>query len=297
DQPRDRDAMKSAHRWRRGLPLLACLVIAACGTSPPAGNSSEAPDDVPAAAARPPSAGGYEQRLRERALTQGRQGKLAEAALSWEVLTVLRPESTDYRDRLAETRRLIDATVPERLQRGAQSLKRGELDSAAVQYLAALALQPDQPQAAEALRSIERERNKRSFLGKYSRVTLTRRAAAEAQMSTPGTTVPLDRNELEHAAMLGTQGEFDDAIALLERHLAVDKRDTAACQLLADMVFQKAEKQIGRDKTGAIAGLEKTLRLDPTHTRAAARLKQLRNGSAVAVTRVASPTQGCMAPR
>ena len=176
-------------------------------------------------------------------------------------------------------RRLVDTLLPDRLQRGAQALKRGDLDAAAVQYLGALSLQPDHAQAADALRQIERERNKRSYLGKHSRLTLTRRAVTEAQMANPAPAVPLDRNEVEHAAMLATQGELDDAIALLERHLSIDKRDAAACQLLADVYFQKAEKQLPRDRAAALVSFEKGMRLDAGNPRVTARLKPLKNGN------------------
>ncbi|HEX6708675.1 MAG TPA: hypothetical protein VF169_28315 [Albitalea sp.] len=274
----------------------ACVaaVLAACGAVP-SPDGAPAPQDEAQAPARLPQANGFEQRLRDRALSQGRQGRLAEAVLSWEILNVLRPERPEYRERLDETRRLIAVAVPERMQRGAQAQRRGELDLATTQYLAALALQPDQPQAAEALRQIERERNKRSYLGKPSRVTLTRRATAEAQMAA----VPPDRNDLEHAAMLATQGEFDDAIVLLERQLVADRRDATACQMLADMYFQKAEKIAPRDKAGAIASLEKSLRLDGSNTRAAARLRQLKNGGAstVAPVAMAAPAHGCASVR
>jgi tetratricopeptide (TPR) repeat protein len=156
-----------------------------------------------------------------------------------------------------------------------------------------LALQPDNVQAADALRNIERERNKRSFLGKPSRFTLTRRATNEAHMAAPGTArAPRDRNEVEHAAVLGMQGELDEAIALLERHLAVDKSDTAACHMLADMYYQKAEKQLLRDKPGGIRALEKSLQLDASNARTATRLKQLKNGNAASVTMV-SARKGC----
>lgn len=270
--------------------MCLAMSMAACSTEP---TTSTVPtdDNVPTTARASGTPAGFEQRLRERALRQGRQGRLAEAATSWEILTVLRPESLDYRERLSETQRLIDTAVPERLQRGAQSLKRGELDAAAAQYLAALALQPDNAHAANALRSIERERNKRSFLGKPSRLTLSRRAVTDSQITTPHPAAPLDRNELEHAALLGAQGEFDEAIALLERHLATDKRDTAACRQLADMYFQNAEKQLPRDKSAAIASLEKSQRLDASNTRAAQRLKQLKSGS------VNSPTVAMVAAR
>ncbi|MBW8828968.1 MAG: hypothetical protein JF606_05970 [Burkholderiales bacterium] len=262
------------------------IALAACGTVP---MTSTGPDDDGAGAVSRGSVtrANFEKRLRERALSQGRRGRLAEAATSWEILTVLRPETHEYRDRLEETRRQIDTAIADRLQRGAQALKRGESDAAAAQYLAALALQPDNDEAAQALRNIERDRNKRSFLGKPSRVTLTRRAINDSQMaasSTPRT--PLDRNELEHAAMLGMQGELDDAIALLERYLAVDTQDAAACHLLADMYYQKAEKQLPSDKPGAISALAKSLCLDASNTRAATRLKELKNGSEAVVAMV-----------
>ena len=46
--------------------------------------------------------------------------------------------------------------------------------------------------------------------------------------------------------------------------------------MLADAYFQKAEELAPRDKTGAVAVLEKSVRLDPAHPLAAARLKQLK---------------------
>jgi tetratricopeptide (TPR) repeat protein len=264
---------------RAPAALLVAVAAAVAGCAAPSGPEPAPPsqDDVPVPVVRKPvTAAGYEQRLRDRALVQGRQGRLAEAALSWEILMVLRPDSSDYRDRLAETRRLVEAALADRLQRAVQAAKRNDIDGAATHYLAALALQPDHPLAAEALRGIERERNKRSYLGKPSRITLTRRAATEAQMAGPSSTVPLDRNEVEHAALLGTQGEFDDAIALLERYLAVDKRDPAACRLLADLYLRKGEKQMARDKAGAITAFEKSLRIDATNAKTVAYLRQLR---------------------
>jgi len=267
--------MKVARGARTGLCVALSLVVAACATPvPPADTSANAAarDEValPAQAQSPNRA--FERKQRERAQLLARQGRLGEAVLAWEVVTVLRPDAVEYRDRLADLRKQVDVAVAERLQRGAAAQQRGELDAATQQYLAALALQPDQAQAAEALRSIERERNKRNFLGKYSRLTLTRRSMADATMPS---TAP-ESNELEHASILASQGDIDDAIAVLEKRLAADRRDDAARQLLADVYFQKADKLAARDKKGAIAALEKSVRLDPAHTRAAALLKQLK---------------------
>ncbi len=237
---------------RMGCLLAVAAALHGCGGLPSASSDQSAADEsaAPLPTRKQAGAAAFERRLRERALVQGRQGRLAEAAASWEILTVLRPDSADYRERLAETRRLIEAEVPERLQRAAQLRKRGELDASAGQYLYALSLQPDHAGAVEALREIERERNKRLYLGKHSRLTLTRRAATEAQMPPLSPPLPLDANEVEHAAHLATQGELDDAIALLERHLALDKGDSTACQLLADMYARKAEKRLSRDRAG-----------------------------------------------
>lgn len=125
----------------------------------------------------------FEQRQFERAVNLGRQKWLADAALAWEVLVVLRPDVPDYRERLAETRRQIDAAVAERLPRAASAAQRGDIDNATQQYLSILALQPNNALAAGALRALERERNKRQYLGRHSRLTITRRATVDAEMS------------------------------------------------------------------------------------------------------------------
>jgi hypothetical protein len=238
--------------------VLVALATGAC-VSPPE-------QRAPAGSATPPAgpASTYEHRLREQALVQGRQGRLADAAVSWEILTVLRPDAAEYRERMNETRRQIDAAVPERLRRAQQAQRRGELDAATTQYLAVLALQPDHEQAAEALRAIERERNRIYYLGKYSRITLERRNGTPLQATAKRPAAPLDVNEVEHAAILRTQGELDAAIALLERHIAQQGPDPKACQMLADMTLQKGRQ------------------LEAASTRAAARPKPPGNGAAKA---------------
>jgi tetratricopeptide (TPR) repeat protein len=256
-----------------------CCGGALCGCAVAPAPVGEPAIALPAPSFGATSAASFERRQQERALSAERQGRLADAALAWEILAVLRPDAGEYRERLADARRQIDAAVAERLQRASQAAKRGELDAAGAHYLAVLALQPDHAQAADALRGIERERNKRSYLGKYSRTTLTRRALADAEMAgaprgstrKPGT----DRNDVEHAAMLAAQGDLDDAIGLLEARLAADKRDGAARQLLADVYYRKGERLAPRDKAAAIAALEKSLRTDAGNARALERLKQL----------------------
>ncbi len=280
---------------RAALCVLLSLAVVACGTVAPAVEPAGTPaprDDMalPAQAQSPNPA--FERKQRERAQLLARQGRLGEAVLAWEVLTVLRPDATEYRDRLAELRRQLDVAAAERLQRAAQAQQRGELDAATQQYLAVLALQPDQAQAADALRAIERERNKRNFLGKYSRITLTRRSMAEATMPSAAP----QSNELEHASILASQGDIDDAIGVLEKRVSADKRDDAARQLLADVYFQKAEKLAPRDKKGATAAVERSLRLEPGDARAVALQRQLKASAGPVPVPPAAAASGASAP-
>ena len=262
----------------RLLAATLCVGLLAGCAAPPSNPGAATPFSTGGSKA---SLSTFEQQYRDRAGSAQRQGRLADAAVAWEVLAVLRPDSREYRDALADTRRQIDVAVAERLPRAVQAQRRGDLEAATQGYLAVLALQPDSTSAADALRSIERERVKRQQLGRLSRLTLTRRGT-EATGPNDKAVAPagVDRNELEHAAILARQGEIDSAIGLLERRLAADRNDRAARNLLADLYERKADDVLAaRDTAGAIALLEKSLRLDASDAHVAERLKQLRAGA------------------
>lgn len=166
----------------RGLAITLTVGLAACGSQPPApAGPTAAPHPAPAAA--PPSRSdgveAFERQQRERAETAQRQGRLADAALAWEVLTALKPQRSEYRERLAATRSQIQSAVEDRLGKASAAHKRGELDGAMQHYLAVLALEPAHEAAAEALRTIERERQKR-HASRLARDPLQRRSNGEA---------------------------------------------------------------------------------------------------------------------
>ena len=279
--------------WRLAGLAGLCAVVGGCASTPPPAAAPVEPRDDPVPApivVLPPEPSPYELRQRERALALTRQGRLAEAALTWELLATIRPKTPEYRERLTELNQQIDSGVAERLQRADQAASRGQIDAAMQQYLAALALQPSNSRAADGLRSVERERVRRAHLGKLSRNTLTRRAMTEAEVAPSD--APLDavvmpdataktpgleeRNVVEHASLLASQGEWDEAITMLERRLRANRRDDAARQLLADVYFQKAEATAARNRNAAVALLERSVRLDPRHPKAPERLRQLR---------------------
>jgi tetratricopeptide (TPR) repeat protein len=270
------------------LALLAAVTLTACTGGPSALRNPEG------AAGAPPSA--FEQAQVQRAQEQVKDGQLADAAWTWEALTVLRPDNAGYRDSLAATRQQIDAGVSERLDKAKAAHKRGDLDGATTLYLSALSLQPDNEPAADALRALEKERNQKSYLGKPARVTLRKAApvaakpaaakaqaantASPAKEATQAAAGGADPNQLEHIAMLAAQGEVDEPIRLLEKRAPQDRNDPSAKRLLADLYVRKAEKLAVIDKSGAIMVLQKCLRVDPKNARATAMMRQLIDASA-----------------
>lgn len=385
-----------AQMKRAALPMLLVGVtwLSACTTTAPVGE--RAPDAPPPVARGP--VGEFELAQYQRAKDLEQKGQWAEAAWAWEVLTVLRPQEPSYRERLMAVQGQIDAGVAERMQKAQQAQAKGDLDGATQHYLTALSLQPDNAKAADALRVIEKERNRRSYLGTPSRITLRRgtegkpmtpaqaKAAAakeareakeaaareakeakeaarlaakeaskdaskaetkaEAKAAVSGGSVDApgakaaarepvktaeakvgaktaaakdgaadaskesavastaaattantaaasnkgeraaasggDRNELEHIAMLSAQGEVDEAIALLERRSAQDRRDPSARRLLADLYVRKAERVAMTDRAGGINWLQKCLKIDGRHPRALALMRQWIDASSAA---------------
>jgi hypothetical protein len=272
-----------------------CSALVACSTAPVSSPSNL--DAAPPAAPLTPQAA-YERKLQDQVSTALRQKRLADAATASELLTVLRPDDAAYRAQLADVQRQIDAGVASRLPRASQAAQRGELDQATQLYLSVLALQPSNDAAADALRAIERERNKRSYLGRFSRVTITRHAVADAEMSAGVAAGMAERNDLEHAALLAGDGEYEDAIGLLERRLAGDRQDLATRRLLADIYYRQAESLLPRDRPAALAALEMSARAYPAEPRAANRLRQLRQPerrAAVAASPAAASSAGSVA--
>ncbi|MBI5255426.1 MAG: hypothetical protein HY855_02925 [Burkholderiales bacterium] len=257
-----------------GLAVALALGLAGCGGTPQAPSPGAPSPGTPADAQGrvSPALEQFERRQRERAEAAQRAGRLAEAAQAWEVLATLHPDRAEYRERRAEQQRQIAAAVAERLPRAQAAQRRGELDAAAQLYLGVLALDPAHEAAAEGLRAVERERNKRNHIGKLARNTLMRRPGPEAEARVPanGRTAAAkpapkstgDRNDLEHAAMLASQGELDDAIALLQAHLNVQRNDAEAKRMLADLVNQRAARSGGqRDAAGGAPAAAKSGRV------------------------------------
>lgn len=175
--------MKPRTSYRSGWgALIVSAGLVACSSTPSRDPDSGPLPDVPRSAA-PPSVAAFERAQQERALKLAQEGRLAEAESAWEVLALLRPSAVEYRDRLEQTRSRIDSETADHWRKAEQARRRGELDNAQSQYLQVLQLQPDHVAAADALRAIEKERNRRSYLGRLSRVTLGKRGAGGTEVA------------------------------------------------------------------------------------------------------------------
>lgn len=165
--------------------LAGCaLLLTGCAGTPPSRPGAE-PLALPLPGQQEQAIGRFEGEQRVRALQFEDEGQWADAAWTWEVLVVLRPAHAPYRERAAALRQRIALAVAEQLERAQAAQRRGAPDQAATHYLRALALQPDHAQAADALRALERERNRRLYLGKPSRLTIQRRDGLEAAPPRP----------------------------------------------------------------------------------------------------------------
>jgi hypothetical protein len=160
---------------RRWWPLVVSASLAACSSAPPRDPAVVSVPEVAPRVGAAPSVVAFERAQQERAVRLQQDGRLAEAAATWEVLALLRPEVDEYRERLEQTQSRIDTDTAEYWRKGEQARRKGDLDRAQAQYLLVLQLRPDHAGAADALRSIEKERNRRSYLGRLSRVTLGKR--------------------------------------------------------------------------------------------------------------------------
>lgn len=256
-----------AGRWAPALTLSLSSLLAACGSAPP----RTAPEPaVPAPAPAPVAPGAawlsdFEKQQVDLALAAERRGQWAVALLNWEVLTLVRPEESSYQERWTEARRKIDARVAALLAAADTAQRRGDAEAASRAWLDVLALDPGHARAADALRQMERERNRRANAGRFAR------SPGMAESGAPGRS---SNSVREHASMLAQQGDVDGAIGLLREAPAL-RTDAGLRGQLADLYVQKAEALKQRQPEAARAAVDAALALDRRHPGALALQLQL----------------------
>jgi hypothetical protein len=274
--------------------LLVVLSLVGCASrwAAPAGTerstpnppTSAAPADPPAAT-RPAALTEFEARHREIANSAGQNGRWAEVIRSLDVLQALRPEDSSLPARRLAAEEAAQALASERLRQAKLAQQRGDADVAQRHYLDVLALQPaasaaDATQAADGLRTLERERVGRQHLGVPARSTFLRAPLAAARNN--GKAGTSGRNDVEHASMLAAQGDVGGAISLLKPVAATGSMDAGTRRLLGDLYLRQADALWPQQRTAAITAAENGLQADPSNKTLRERLAKWKDAPAVA---------------
>ena len=139
--------MSAGRQWL-AASLLA-LALGACATF----TGSDEPGAGPAPIARDPLAA----RHRQQAEALERDGQLRRAAEEWKLVLTITPGDAQAREALRALQARIGRLVAERLEEGRKALARGVQVEARRQFLSALALDPGNRAAFDALQSDTRE--------------------------------------------------------------------------------------------------------------------------------------------
>ena len=276
-------APKNTRRGRVCLAALLIALLAGCASKGPGPASEPEPaaavNEVPPAQEPGTALPAFQQQHQAAAQAAEQRGQWTQALWHLDVLLALAPADAELQRRHTEARQAAQRAATEAQQRARQARARGDTEIATRSFLEVLSLAPGDTEAADALRTLERERVKRQHLGQLSRNTLNRRMGAEPTMPAntlpPATSGGADRNELEHASLLAGQGEVDGAIAVLRPLVTSRRADPAVRRMLADLYVRQAEALLPSRRNAAVAALERAVQADPTHPRAAARLREV----------------------
>lgn len=137
----------------RGWLAAAALSLALGGCAALTSSTPSEPGAGPAAVARDPLAA----RHRQQAEALERDGQLRRAAEEWKIALAIAPGDARARESLRALQARIDQVVAERLDEGRKALARGVHVEARRKFLAALALDPSNRAAFDALQSDTRE--------------------------------------------------------------------------------------------------------------------------------------------
>jgi hypothetical protein len=141
----------------------ALTVISGCVTPPEAAREQRTTAQTLPQTQRPFS-NALEERHQAQAQAHAREGNWADALVHWELLALLRPESTAYRDAVATTRKHIRDTADSLMRAAGEARRSGNVDQAVLLFLRVLNVDREHAAAAQALRDIEAERTQRAYV-------------------------------------------------------------------------------------------------------------------------------------
>lgn len=271
--------MRRSTEWVLGA---VALWLAGCASPPPQPASPSLPVAPVEANPAPPAVDAdlatFQREQAERASRAEARGHWAEAAWTLESLVLLNPVDAALRSRWLAARQSAQQRAVERAGAAEVAQRRGDLDAAAQAYLESLAAEPGDRRVADALRQVERERERRRLSGRNARLNLAARRplddAANAPTAAAAEALRRTNAAREHASLLARQGDVDGAIQLL-RDAVQTRPDGAARAQLADLYVSKGEALKGRQPESARTAAEAALALDRRHPGALALIRQL----------------------
>ncbi len=161
-------------KLRLRLLAAASALVSGCASVPEnvplPGSPAPAPPPAPATtrSSRSPIEA-LEYLHRERAKSFSSERNWADALIEWELLTLLKPDSQEYREAAATARARILAATASLLRAAEFARKEGNLDQATLLYLRVMNLDRRDGTAAQALREIDIERAQRAFFNRPPR--------------------------------------------------------------------------------------------------------------------------------
>ena len=216
---------------------------------------------------------------RKLAETAKKDGDLATAATQWQIVVLLAPDNDGYRREWAAARAAIAAQVKEQLQAGSAAMAAGDTDRASVAMLRVLALDPNQSDAAAALREIDRRRFTRIQADRAAKVVrLEDKVAIAGTMRAQAAAEPGDGFDLEQALLMLRAGDATGGIRDLKAFVDANPGNRGARQRIGAAVAERArelEDQGSREQALQLYEQATSLRGDGTGPWAA-RLPPLR---------------------
>jgi tetratricopeptide (TPR) repeat protein len=212
----------------------------------------------------PPSALSDEQRTlvlrryRRQADDARKAGDLASAATNLQIMTLLAPGDDTLVRELSAARSAIATGAKELVQAGNTALAAGDLDQANTAMLRALALDPQNPEAAKVLREIDRRRLTRIQADRAARVKQDEmpmrgpRTASAAAAATEGNGESFD---LEQALELLRAGDSAGGLRDLRAYVDANPGNRTARQRISGAVADRArelERQGAREQALAL---------------------------------------------
>ena len=223
---------------RGAMAIASVLLLAACAQEPVAPESVQ---DV--ASARPGVDARAQAISRHRQLAQQAKeaGDLNSAADHWHVVVLLAPGEQKYRAELDAANSAIRQGVRDQLQIGNAAMKSGDSDRATQAMLRAMALDPDNADAAKVLREIDRQRMARIQGDRAQKLRPVDVAALKS-----GATDVVAQYDLEQPLEMLRAGDLNGGLRELRAYVEANPGNRAARQRIGTAVADRANDLQGK---------------------------------------------------